>query len=235
MNKGLTYPKFKALLAKSKRNSDPLFCKYFLRPLSFPVSWIFYSLGIRANTISLMSIGLTVVASLLIIFGNNSEITLASFLMVFVALLDCVDGNVARARSETGPSGEWMDALSGYTVYALLPISLGIGIQTESQGDDLVGIWIIVGSITVISNLYSRLIYQKYINSFPEAITKNEFRGDKSLFAIVSSEIGLVGWMMPALLFASFVNQIHLYMLLYSFLYIVSALVVALVLIRKVN
>ena len=93
----------------------------------------------------------------------------------FVALLDCVDGNVARARGETGPAGEWMDALSGYTVYAL-PISLGIGIQIESQSDDLVGIWIIVGSITVISNLYSRLLYQKYINSFSKMTTKDESR-----------------------------------------------------------
>ena len=235
MNKDLTYSKFKDLLGKSKRNSDPLFCRYFLRPLSFPIGWIFYSLGIRANSISLISIVVTVIACLLIIFGENQEITLASFLMIFVALLDCVDGNVARARGETGPAGEWMDALSGYTVYALLPISLGIGIQIESQSDDLVGIWIIVGSITVISNLYSRLLYQKYMNSFSEMTTKDEFKGDKSLFAIVSSEIGLVGWMMPTLLFASFVNKVHLYMLFYSFMYVVSALVVALVLVRKVN
>ena len=47
---------------------------------------------------------------MLIIFGENQEITFASFLMIFVALLDCVDGNVARARGETGPAGEWMDA-----------------------------------------------------------------------------------------------------------------------------
>ena len=86
MNKDLTYSKFKDLLGKSKRNSDPLFCRYFLRPLSFPVGWIFYSLGIRANSISLISIVVTVIACMLIIFGENQEITLASFLMIFVAL-----------------------------------------------------------------------------------------------------------------------------------------------------
>ena len=53
--------------------------------------------------------------------------------MMLIALTDCIDGNVARARGETGPGGEWMDALSGYTVYALLPFSLGIHLSSYSS------------------------------------------------------------------------------------------------------
>ena len=231
----LSYAEFKSFLGESKRNSDPLFCRFFLRPLSFPLGWIFYKSGMRANTISCISIGITLVASFLIISAGDEDIILASFFMIFVALLDCVDGNIARARGETGPSGEWMDALSGYTVYAFLPVALGISVQEGSQSDLAAGTWILIGAITSIANLYLRLIYQKYVNSFPEPMTKNEFKGEQSLFAKFSSEMGLVGWMMPALLFASFTNIIYLYMIFYCFFYVISAVAVTIVLFRKVN
>ena len=113
--------------------------------------------------------------------------------MLLVGLMDCIDGNVARARKETGPSGEWMDAFSGYTVYALLPISLGIYLQSNNQSETFPEIWIKIGAITSISNLYLRLIYQKYVNSVQDKIVNNEFKGEGSLFSKLSSEMGLVG------------------------------------------
>ena len=120
------YSEFKALLGEAKRASDPMWCKFVYRPLSFPAGWLFYKIGIKANSVSFLSILLAFISSFIIVSGSSNEIIFASFIMLSIALLDCIDGNIARARGETGLSGEWIDALSGYIVYALLPVSLGV-------------------------------------------------------------------------------------------------------------
>ncbi len=235
MTESLNYQEFKNLLGESKRKSDPIFCRFILRPLSFPIGWLFYKSGIKANTISFLSIVITFIASLVIIFADRGELILASLLMLFVALTDCIDGNIARARKETGPSGEWMDALSGYTVYALIPVVLGVHLNFFYTNDLLPGFWILVGCITVISNLYMRLIYQKFINGGFDSNSDNAIKGTGSLFSKLSAEVGLVGWMMPALLAASILDILSIYLLFYCFFYSLSALAVFYALLSRVS
>jgi len=228
------YSEFKFLLGEAKRKSDPLWCRFIYRPLSFPIGWFFYKAGVDANTISLLSIILGITSSFIMVFGGFDNIVLASFLMALVALSDCIDGNVARARGETGPGGEWMDALSGYIVYALLPIALGIHIYFHNPYPVMPGLWIIVGATTSIANLFLRLLYQKFVNSMLNKSTQTDLKGNGSIFSKFSSEMGLVGWMMPALLVASLTNMLEVYLVFYCFFYTMSAIIVTIILTRKV-
>ena len=170
---------------------------------------------------------------MVIIFGNNENILAASYLMMIVALSDCIDGNVARARNETGPGGEWMDAFSGYTVYALLPFSLGVHIFLNNPNQNLPGLWIILGSLTSIANLYLRLLYQKFVNCKLEEVTKKKIKSEGSIFSKFSSEMGLVGWMMPTLLVAEITNMLGVYLAFYCFFYLVSVIITSIILVMK--
>lgn len=230
----LDYSEFKARLGEAKRSADPLWCRFIFRPLSFPLGWLFYKGGLKANFVSLLSIFLAVTSSLIIVFGSSDDIVPASFLMLLVALSDCIDGNIARAREETGSGGEWMDALSGYTVYALLPLSLSIHIHLHSPFEALPGLWIIVGAMTSIANLFLRLIYQKFVSSMLGEPTQKGLKGTGSLFSKFSSEMGLVGWMMPALVIAAITNMLETYLVVYCFFYLMSAILITIVLVRKV-
>ena len=200
------YSEFKAFLSEAKRASDPICCKYIYRPLSFPTGWFFYKVGMSANSVSILSIIFALISSLIIILGTNDDILFASFLMLLIALLDCIDGNVARARGETGPSGDFIDALSGYTVYVLLPVALGLHLNLHSPYESLPGLWILVGAITSIANLFIRLLHQKFINSFRDKAPQIGLKKKNSLFSRFSSEMGLVGWMMPAFFIASLIH-----------------------------
>ena len=228
------YIQFKAFLGEAKNFSDPIWCRLIFRPLSFPVGWLIYKTGITANSISLISILFTIISSLILVFGNVNSAIPASFLMLLVALLDCIDGNIARARGETGPGGEWMDAFSGYVVYALIPLALGIHIYLYHPFSAFPGLWIIIGALTSISNLFLRLLYQKFVSSKLDEFTQKEFKGSNSLFSKFSSEIGLVGWMIPALLIASTTNMLEAYLALYSFFYVVSAVIISIIFVRKI-
>lgn len=211
----LKYSDFKKLLSKAKRASDPLLCRLLYRPLSFPSGWLLYRIGIRANTVSLLTILISIGSCLIMVFGETNDIITAAFLMILVALMDCIDGNIARARNETGPGGEWMDALSGYTVYALLPLALGIHLYLNDPYLMLPELWIIVGSVTSIANLFLRLIHQKFISSQLGKLAQVGLKTSGSLFSKFSSEMGLVGWMMPFLLGAAITNMLEAYLVAY--------------------
>ena len=233
--KFVSYSEFKDLLGEAKRASDPLWCRLLYRPLSFPSGWLFYRIGLRANTVSLLTILISICSCLMMIFGDLGDMVIAAFLMMLVALMDCVDGNIARARDETGPGGEWMDALSGYTVYALLPLTLGIHVCLEDPSEILPGLWIIVGSVTSIANLFLRLIHQKFINSKLGQSSQIGLKAGGSLFSKFSSEMGMVGWMMPTLLVAAITNMLKAYLMVYCLFYVISAFLTAIVLSRKAS
>ena len=231
----VNYSEFKSLLGQTKKNSDPFCCKFIYRPLSFPAGWFLYKIGMKANYVSLLSILLTIISFLIIIFGGPNNIVFASFLMLSVALSDCIDGNIARARGETGPNGEWMDALSGYIVYALLPIALGLHLNIYSAQLIFPGLWILVGATTSVANLFPRLLHQKYMNGMIGDVTQKGLKKSGSLFSRISSELGLVGWMMPALFVASLTGFLEVYLVVYCFFYLISAVIITLILIWKVN
>tara|TARA_B100001057_G_C22741552_1_gene907970 strand:- start:407 stop:1126 length:720 start_codon:yes stop_codon:yes gene_type:complete len=229
------YAEFKALLGEAKQNSDPIFCRLIFRPLSFPTGWILYKFGIKANSISLISILFTLISSCVLVLGSMNDAVFVSLLMLTVSLLDCIDGNIARARHETGPGGEWMDALGGYTVYALIPLALGIHIYLHYPNTYWPELWIIVGALTSVSNLFLRLIYQKFLSAKIDEHSQKNIKGSDSLFSKFSGEMGLVGWMMPSLLIASVMNMLEIYLALYCFFYMTSAVIITYVLARKVT
>jgi phosphatidylglycerophosphate synthase len=231
--KHFNYSEFKNYLDESKRISDPLWCRFVYRPLSLPTGWFIYRIGIKANSVSLFSILLTLISSIVIVFGNSENIIAASLLLMLVALSDCIDGNVARARGESGLGGEWMDAFSGYTVYALIPLSLGIHMFLNNPYEVFPGLWIILGSLTSIANLYLRLLYQKFVNCKLEEATKKKIKSEGSIFSKFSSEMGLVGWMMPTLLVAEITNMLGVYLAFYCFFYLVSAIITSIILVMK--
>ena len=219
---------------KQKKNQIQYAVDFFFFFLSFPAGWLIYKIGLTANQISLISIALTIISFFALIFFSPNYFILIPFLLLLVALLDCVDGNVARARGTTGPGGEWMDAFSGYTVYAFIPLALGIHIFLYHPFFNFPELWIIIGSLTSISNLLLRLLYQKFINGNINNFTQKEIRGDESLFSKISSELGLVGWMMPAFLFASITNMLGAYLALYCFFYMISVAIISIILVRKI-
>ena len=230
-----TYSELRASLPHEKKQSDPIFCRYVLRPLSFPVAWLLCQLGLSANQITLASMGLALAAFVVLIPGSFFLSFAAAILLFTVSVGDCVDGNIARLRGNSGPSGEWMDALCGYTVYALLPLALGLQLELASAYALFAGMWVLVGAVTAISNLYLRLVYQKYVNSVKATQFSDDDADEMNGFlSRISGEVGLVGWMMPALLLAVLLGFESLYLLFYCAFYFGAAVIGTIVLARRI-
>ena len=229
-----SYSEFVSCFPSKKSLSDPFVCRWVYRPFSFPIAWKLASFGVSANAVTLISIGFSVVAALMIAIGQYPWMIAASVLMLLVALGDCVDGNIARAKNTSGPGGEWMDALCGYTVYALLPLALGLHLELVGTEALFAGMWVLAGAVTAISNLYLRLVYQKYANSIRSAERDGDGGSKGGMLSRISGELGLVGWMMPALLLAVVLGLEPFYLLFYCALYLASAVVGTIVLARRI-
>lgn len=186
-------------------------------------------LGMSGNAVSVLGVVLAFVAALMLASSAQFFALMGALLFLLVSFGDCVDGNIARAKRETGPMGDLMDALGGYTVYAVLPLALGFRVENVQEIDGPSGVLLLLGALFSVSNLYTRLVHQKYVNMTlgNGASVSSDRQPAKGSFAKrVSSELGLVGWMMPLLLGAVVFGLEWLYLLIYAAFYGVAALVV---------
>ena len=218
----LKYSDFISALPVEKKESDPVWARYVLRPASLPLAWLLMRAGLSGNTVSLVGIVLAIVAAFALAAPALAVALTGVLLFFLVSLGDCVDGNIARARGEMGPEGEFMDALGGYTVYAVLPLAVGFRAESTQGLEDVPGALMLVGSFVAVSNLYVRLVHQKYVNTARVSRVSTpspEQPAKESLAKRISGELGLVGWMMPLLLIAVAFGFEWLYLAVYALFY----------------
>lgn len=223
----LGYREFCAELPPAKRASDPLWTQILLRPLSFPVAWVLYRAGMSANAVSLMGLLIGIAGCAMILVPNLPVALCGAILLNVVALLDCVDGNIARARKESGPNGEWIDAIVGYAVYMLLPLALGVRAGLE-DGGTIDGIPVLLGGIASAFNMFARLVHQKFESAQLKAGVLQTAAAPKSgggsIVKRISSEIGLCGLMMPFLVGVVILRAEFLFLVFYAGVFFVVAI-----------
>lgn len=197
-------------------------------------SWFLYRAGATANGVTLFALFLALGASLWLIYPSWWGGVIGALLFNFVALLDCIDGNIARAKGGGGAGGEWIDALLGYTVYAVLPLAVGLRVDL-ANATEFMGGFVLVGALASAGNLYTRVIYQKYRNvtsATADDMTESPRQG---ILNVVSGNIGLVGFMMPFLLLAVIAEYESWFLIFYAAVYTASAVAVAVILLRKLT
>ena len=144
-----------------RRTAEHWSASLYLRKWSPYVTWALLPTGISANgvTILMMVVGWTAAAALLI--PGIPGAFLAAFLAQFQMLVDASDGEVARVRGTTGPTGIFLDKIGHYTTEALIPIALGIRAAGEL---DFANPWSYAGVILAVI-----LLWNKALNDMAEA------------------------------------------------------------------
>ncbi|MFQ3621632.1 MAG: CDP-alcohol phosphatidyltransferase family protein [Spirochaetales bacterium] len=179
-----TIKDLKSSLPPSKNRADSVWTRYVLRPLSYPFSLFFLRLGWSANRVSYFSALVAVIGGLLLCLPSVKLQLLGAMLLNVFAILDCVDGNIARFTHTTGPGGAWADALGGYVAYTAT--LLGAGMASEITSYTLYssipkivdilwprgGLWVLLGGVAASCNLLMRLAHQHYRALKAEALLR---------------------------------------------------------------
>lgn len=220
-------------LPPEKRRRDALWTKLVLRPVSMPVAFGLHRLGFTANQVSFTGLLLSLVAVIGIATPWGWAALAAAALYNIVALLDCADGNIARATRGSAPGGEWIDASVGYFIYATLPLGLGVNLAWGGEGGAAV-LGPVLGGVAASLNVFARLLHQKFVVEMGRA----EVRGAPGAFARlrdrVSEEIGLTGAMMPALFVCVAAGWTLYFLAFYAAFYVAVAALVTVRLVGRV-
>jgi phosphatidylglycerophosphate synthase len=216
--------------------SDALWTRFVLRPLSFPFAWIFIKLGLSANHVTYLSIVAVLAGSGLFLLESYSLAIGAAILFNVFALLDCVDGNIARTTSGGNPYGEWVDALGGYMSYTFLFVSAGVYVGATYGG--LLGSWgvnyLLAGTVAAMTNLLMRVQHQKFDNLRD---TSNGESGGRpnSIQKEISRNVGITGFLMPIVLGGTIFSVLNWVLIFYLAFYAAAWVFVTLNKIRQIE
>lgn len=132
-------------LARRTAGTDSFFATLIDRRLARPLTRLLLARPVTPSQITLASVlvGLLGAAGLATV---SYPLRVAGLLaLVGSIVLDCVDGEVARARFEESPAGARLDVIGDYVVHTATFAGLGIGLTRE--GLPAVGVWAVVGLV----------------------------------------------------------------------------------------
>lgn len=220
-----------------KKKKDPILSQIIYRPLSFVFASICAKLGISANTVSYISTIEAIIACSFFLWGTYECNLIGAILINVWLLMDCIDGNLARAVKKQ-PFGEFADSSSSYVLVGFMGSCIGFAVF--NQGGLLVAPgckWMfIIGAIASSSDSLMRLIYQKYKNTERKmedlGVLKVEYekRIDNSQvgsFKVrVENELGIGGFLPAASLLCAIFNALDIFVI-YCFCYYGASFVVS--------
>jgi phosphatidylglycerophosphate synthase len=166
----------------------------------------------------------TLVGFVLLGFGQDVPMRVYGWIGFFVwAVLDCVDGNVARCKGLASERGALWDATGGYMALSLIFFAVGIAAYNDNNVIELLDkhLYIVLGGLASLMSLFPRLVMQK-----KKADSKNndvvKSVGDKANYnmsKIIALNVeSAIGFMQVILLLSIIFHFLNLFILTYFFI-----------------
>ncbi len=178
-----TFKQIKDSLPKDYNAQGSWWVRLWVRRVSFVFTWLFINAGMSANSVTLLSIFVTLAGCVCYAVPSLPFQIAAVVLINFWLVLDCVDGNIARCMKKKTLYGSFIDAMGGYFTVGFVYLAIGISAwQTGGVLFEKGNAWILVaGAMSSISDILARLIYSRYCNvARPETDDANKERALQS-------------------------------------------------------
>jgi len=188
-----------ASLPPEKVKQDSLWTRFVLRPISFPVTWAALAMRLSPASVSYFSALVSIAGGILFAWPLPLYSGLGCILFNVFAVLDCVDGNMARVSGKANAWGGWADAVTGFIAYTSVFFSLGVYMYLKT-------LWwpvLLVTGLTSSANLLTRVAYQIYKNIVGESA-----HGSVSKERMLAENVGITGLLMPLILIFHFCDFI---------------------------
>ena len=158
-----TLEEVKQSIPEGKKREDALWTKYVIRPLSYYGTVLLLNLKITPNTVSVAAVLDVLAGFILMCIDNRTCLIWGVILMNLFLYLDCLDGNMARTKKQSSYMGEFFDAVG-----ALSLIATGVAAYytTEILPQQYKYLLVLMGALGSVADIFSRLIYQKYMNNY---------------------------------------------------------------------
>lgn len=135
-----------------------------VRPLSILCTVPFTNTKVKPITITKWSILANLIGSFFVAFAQNMTMSLVGCFFFFIwAVLDGVDGNLARSTNQCSLMGDLWDTMGGYAAMVLIYFSAGIAafFDTSMYSFCDTSWMLILGGATAIMSIFPRLVMHK--------------------------------------------------------------------------
>lgn len=106
-------------------DDDSLQAKYYARPVSYYLTWLFSRTSITPNQITLLAVAFAVAGCFWFTYGWY---TFGAVLLNVGHLLDYVDGTLAKATGKVSKFGAFLDRSCDEVVETIIPVFIGIAL-----------------------------------------------------------------------------------------------------------
>ena len=204
---------YKELYEKSvspnKRDADKknLWLFFVVRPMSILTTMPLMKTRISPTTITIISVYSSIIGFFLMTILNCSMTwKIVGWLFFFLwAILDCVDGNLARSKNQCSQKGELWDAIGGYATMVLMYFAAGIVAFFDNNLFPYAeNYWmLILGGATAICSIFPRLVLHK-----KEGI-------EMSSKGVVSELVDKKNFSFPKIVMMNFISVIGMFQVLF--------------------
>lgn len=154
---------------KKKRKEERwnIFVDKVVRPLSVLMTIPLTKFQVKPITVTKYSIYALIIGAVLVALSYNMTVSLIGWCFFFLwALLDGVDGNLARSTKQCSNLGDLWDTMGGYAAMVLIYFSAGVASYLDSNVYDFCNkyILLIIGGASSVMSIFPRLIMQKKKN-----------------------------------------------------------------------
>lgn len=118
----------RALWASLGSASDGTVDRYFNRPVGRFLSKVLIHTPVTPNQISIVATLLGLAAAVLFAAGTRTSAIWGAILLQISAIVDCVDGDVARVVFKESPLGKWLDIVGDQLVHIGVFVAIGVGL-----------------------------------------------------------------------------------------------------------
>lgn len=149
---------------KAKEEKKNILDAFFFRKISVFCTIPISKTNATPTLITQISIVFTMIGFLLLAFGKTMPLKICGYFGFFLwALLDEIDGNIARLKNQCSSLGDLWDTMGGYAAMILIYFSAGIaGFYDNSMLVYCENYWLLVfGGATAIFSIFPRLMMHK--------------------------------------------------------------------------
>ena len=138
-------------------NADGIVDRFFNRPVGRILSKILVHTSVSPNQVSIVSILIGVVSGWF--FATGQFLTGAIILQV-CAIIDCVDGDLARALFKQSFMGKWIDLIGDQIVHFAVFLGIGLGVARQDASTPA----LILGASAAVGVVFCLLVILRGMN-----------------------------------------------------------------------
>ena len=252
--RNVTIQEIKSLYPPEQKSFERynLLLHYVFRPISYYLDWLVLKLGVTsANKVSWTSLFIGFIGCGCLAFGNYWLMIVGAILANIWALLDCVDGAVARYNKVSNTYGKITDSACDYLMALFL--FTGAGIAAYNYPDSTLNSLLrLFGDINIDRGVFLflggwasfLLVFPKFISVLFAQLSLESSRHDVVAglredvlggfpYIVASNLYGVCCLVMPILLLATIFNFLDIFILLWAVLNTIAGIFLLIQIFRR--